>query len=80
MGAVGGPHLRGTWSGCRALSSPRHSPAERRRRSWGRRGLVCPLGLQSSTSGTSAGETAMSGSGTGNGDAGMRGGGFLPAR
>lgn len=50
------PHLRGTWSGCRALSSPRRTPAGRRRRSWGRRGPVSRPGPRSSTSGRSEGK------------------------
>lgn len=56
-----GPHLRGTWSGCRAPSSPRRSPSGRRTRSWARRGLAFPRGLRSSTSGTSVeGQTGLS--------------------
>lgn len=54
------PHLRGTWSGCRALSSPRRTPAGHRRQSLGHRGLVSRPDLQNSICGMSAGQMEAS--------------------
>lgn len=61
VAGTGDPHLRETWSGCRALSSLLHSPAGRRRQSWEHHGLSFPPGLRSSISCMSEGETAVSG-------------------